>query len=357
MLAAIGQQRRHEGRRIGGDRIVGFLQAAEILAPAADQIAVQRGVRDRRAWLVHRLGFAGETVDGMQRAVQIHRVQAQHIVGVAQHFLSDAGERHRMAARETVTITLIQHRHVQQLGQLDQGMEGDIGTAQAIGDDNRIPGIEQRLRHARNGFGRRRRRFRRCELLGIRQRREFGVFLFLDFGVVAHIDRTARLGHGGLIGAREGFGRAFQIGRLIVPFDEIAHQIALNQRGMHPVAARTALGIAHRPGAAQQNDRNAVAPGVVDGHDCVLQADHVVQNGDHRLAGGARVTVSDGHRDFLVHAFQVFRVLVAQIIHQRIVNAAKRRARIERREGNVGLLNQIDNEIGAVAALRQTVAW
>jgi hypothetical protein len=127
--------------------------------------------------------------------------------------------------------------------------------------------------------------------------------------------------------------------------------IALHERSVNPIDARAApLGV-HRPGAAKHHHRHAVDVGVEDRHTGVLQADHVVHDGDHRFVLGLGITVRHGHRNFLVMAEDHFRLVVAAVVDDRIVNAAKGRARIEGGVLDIKRLHQIDDDIGPILRL------
>ena len=169
-------------------------------------------------------------------------------------------------------------------------------------------------------------------------------------GVVAHVDRAFRLGHHDRVGAREGLRHAFDRGRLIVPFDVVAHGVALHQRGVGPVDVRPPLALVHRAGGADDEDRHAVEIGVVDRHAGVQQADEIVQDHHHRLAGRLGVAVRDLHRDLFVVA-QHHRRLVAAIVHQRIVQAAEARAGIQRDVGEAVALDAVDDDVGLPAGV------
>src|SRR5680860_1620867 len=58
----------------------------------------------------------------------------------------------------------------------------------------------------------------------------------------------------------------------------------------------------HRPGAPKQQNGDPVAPGIEDGHACVLYTHHVVKNGSHRLTRRLSITMCKCDRDFLVAA-------------------------------------------------------
>ncbi len=185
----------------------------------------------------------------------------------------------------------------------------------------------------------------------LRRQRDFlGQRRFLQRGVVAHIDRPGRLRRHDRISTREGFRHAMDRGRLIVPFGVVAHGIALHQGGMRPVDMRPALAFVHRAGGAHDEERHAVEIGVVDRHAGVQQADEIVQ--DHRggLAGGLGIAVCNLHRDLFVVA-QHHRRFVIAVIHDRVVQPAKTRARIQRDEGKAVLLDQVDNDVGLPAGV------
>ena len=245
----------------------------------------------------------------------------------------------------------VPHRRAGGLGQLHDALEAAGAPAGIFGEQHRMLGGEQlvgdRRDRARIGRHRRRRRGR----AGGRQRAPSRVErLLLQRGVVAHVDRALRLGGHDRIGAREAFRHALDRGRLVVPFDVVADRVALHQRGVGPVDVRPALGLVHRAGRADDEDRHPVDIGVVDRHAGVQQADQVVQDHRHRLAGRLGIAVRDLHRDLLVLA-QHHRRLVAAVVDQRIVQAAEARARIERDVREAVALDQVDDDVGLPAAI------
>ncbi len=187
-------------------------------------------------------------------------------------------------------------------------------------------------------------RFRRRQLDLVDQR------VFLQRRVVAHVDRALRLGHHDRVGAREAFRHAVDRGRLVVPLGVVADRVALHQRGVGPVDVRAAARFVHRAGGAHDEDRHPVEEGVVDRHAGMQQADQVVQDDDHRLAGRLGVAVRDLHRDFLVVAEHHRRFVVA-VVDQRVVQAAEARAGIERDVGEVVPLDHVDDDVGLPAGV------
>ena len=69
----------------------------------------------------------------------------------------------------------------------------------------------------------------------------------------------------------------------------------------------------------------------------------------HRLAGDLGIAVRDGDRAFLVQAEQHLRPLVAEIIHQAVVQAAIAGARIERDIGDVERAQRVGHHVAAEA--------
>jgi hypothetical protein len=128
----------------------------------------------------------------------------------------------------------------------------------------------------------------------------------------------------------------------------VADLLALHVGGVDPVDEGAALALVHRAGRADDEDRRAVDIRVIDAHGGVQHADHVMHDGDHRLARDLGVAMRDLHRDLLVLA-QQHRRLVAAVIDQRVVQPAIARARIERDIGESELLDEIDDDVGLPA--------
>ena len=124
---------------------------------------------------------------------------------------------------------------------------------------------------------------------------------------------------------------------------------------MNPVDARPApLGV-HRPGATEHHDRHAVDVSVEDRHAGMLQADHVVGDGDHRFVFRLGVTVSHSNGDFFMMAEDHFRHVIAAVVNDGIVNAAKSRARIKSCILDIECFHQIDDDVGAVYDVHRLV--
>ena len=233
---------------------------------------------------------------------------------------------------------------------VDELVEIAFLPAGVLGQEHRIVGLDQlvgdrldrgRVRRHRRGLLD---RFGRRQLDLVDQR------VFLQRRVVAHVDRALRLGHHDRVGAREALRHAVDRGRLVVPLGVVADRVALHQRGVGPVDVRAAARLVHRAGGAHDEDRHPVEERVVDRHAGVQQADEVVQDHDHRLAGRLGVAVRDLHRDFLVVAEHHRRFVVA-VVDQRVVQAAEARAGIERDVGKVVPLDHVDDHVGLPAGI------
>ncbi len=90
---------------------------------------------------------------------------------------------------------------------------------------------------------------------------------------------------------------------------------------------------------------NAIAPGIVDRHGGVLQADDAVDQRHQRLAGRLEVAVAHTDAGFLVHAGEEFRHRVLAVVDQRFMDAAIARRRIGRQIFDVERLDDVDHEV------------
>ena len=217
----------------------------------------------------------------------------------------------------------------------------------AAGQNDRRLGIAQQLRRFGDD-GRRRCAFDlRHVTLGVDRCDLVRQFHFLNFGVEIDVSRAARRGIGDPVGAQNRFARGDRGGRLVVPFGIAAHQRALIARGVDPVDPRPPLHGVDRPGGAENDHRHAVAPGIEDRHGAVHQADVGMDRRRHRLAGDLGVALRDRDRRFLVQTEQHLWLLVAEIVHQAVVQAAVAGARIERDIRNVEGAQRIGDHIAA----------
>ncbi len=99
--------------------------------------------------------------------------------------------------------------------------------------------------------------------------------------------------------------------------------------------------------AADDDHRHAVAPGIVDAHRRMLQADGTMHQSHQGLAGDLEVAVRHADRGLFMHAGQKFRLLVLAVVDQRLVQRAETRCRIAGQVFDVERLDDVDHEIRA----------
>ena len=120
---------------------------------------------------------------------------------------------------------------------------------------------------------------------------------------------------------------------------------------MNPIDSRAAPLRVHRAGTAEDQDRNPINVGIENRHARMLQADHVVHDSDHRFALGFGIAVSNSDGDLLVIAKDNFRLVVATVIDNGVVDAAKRCARVKRSVLDIKSLHQIYDDVRTVLRL------
>src|SRR4051794_36056362 len=91
----------------------------------------------------------------------------------------------------------------------------------------------------------------------------------------------------------------------------------------------TATGRVHGTSTAHNDHRRPVQVGVIDRHAAMEQADDVVNDGGHRLAGRAGITVGDLNSQLFMTARDNGRIVLA-VVDNRVVEATKARPRVER---------------------------
>ena len=138
-------------------------------------------------------------------------------------------------------------------------------------------------------------------------------------------------------------------GRLIVPFGEFADDLADIDAGMHPFGARPALVGLHDIAAEDQN-RHAVAPGIVHRHGGMLQADDAVAGHRHRLAFDLGVALRHVDGDVLVHAGDDLGLVVG-VIDDGLVQAAIARGAIDRHIFDAERIEHVGHEVAAARGL------
>ena len=136
--------------------------------------------------------------------------------------------------------------------------------------------------------------------------------------------------------------------RSIVPLDVIAHHGGGVLDAVSPFDGEMRL-VASRMIADDDVNRNAVAPGVVNRHGGVLESDGAVSHDEKRLAFDLGVAMSHGDGGFFVAAGDELGILIAAVIDDRFVQAAKARAGIGADVLDSERLDDIDHEVGAGA--------
>ncbi len=248
---------------------------------------------------------------GIHGGPVIRELQAQHHVGLT----DDAGgPAEMMGLGEVHAGALIDHRRLQQLGELNQKRNAVGRAGGAIDHDHGTLGIGEKLRRFAHCAGialRRRGRHvtRDGELLAVLDR------LLLQPGIERDCDRRIGRRHRDLISAHERLREVLERNRGIVPFGEITDQRIDVLRRMEGRHAGRALGGVEIV-AADDDDRHPIAPCIVDSHAGVLQADRAVGERHHRLAGDLEIAVAHRHRTFLVGAGEELGLLVAAVIDQ-----------------------------------------
>jgi hypothetical protein len=149
------------------------------------------------------------------------------------------------------------------------------------------------------------------------------------------------------VGAQDRFERRRQRSRLVGPLRVSAHQRTEVDRRVYPVDPGAPLHGVQRPYAAQQQDRNAVAPRIEDRHRRVHHPDIGMQRDGERLARDAHIPVRERDRGLFVHAEQQFRARVAEMVDQAVVQPAKAGARRERDIGNLERAQEVGDRIAS----------
>ena len=256
-----------------------------------------------------------------------------------------------MGVWEIEAVLLVDHRHLQQFGELDEQSDALLRSRAAVRDNHRVLGIDQELGRLAE---RRRIRVRRgrCDVARRIEALELVAVdrLLLQSGVERDHHRAVGRCHRELVGAHEGLREVLQRHRLVVPFGEVAHQQVDVLRRVHGRHAwRTGRGV--KIVAADQDDGHAVGPGVVHRHGRMLQADGAVHQRHLRLAGGLEVAVAHRHRRLLVHAGDELRHLVVAVVDHRLVQRAEARCRVRIAVVDLQALDDVDHEIGRRPAL------
>ena len=283
-------------------------------------------------------------VEGVELAPRIGDLEKEHDVRIAHDLAPPVVVAEVMVGREVHAAAEAHYRRLQAFRELHEELHAFLVARHAIGDDHRALGTDQPLRCLGEGGAIALRRARARELRDAKASLVDRLFLKVDVG--HHQHRLARRRHGDLERAMRRLGEMLQRHRIVVPLHVVAHDERRVLHRMVPLGARPTLGRVE-PVAGEHHDRHAITPGVVDAHRGMLQADGAMHQHAHRLARRLGVAVRHRHRRFLVQAGEELRLLVATVVDQRLVQAAKARARIGRHVVEVERLDDVDHEIGA----------
>ncbi len=286
--------------------------------------------------------------DRVELAVGIGDFEQQHHVGIAHETAPRVVLAERMPVREVHARAEVDHRRADGLREGDEVLDALLAAHGAIGEDHgRLCSDEhaRRLRERTRIAHResRRHELRDRELVRVLDR----ALLQLHVGHEQHGFHRRRRGHA--IRAHGRFGEVLQRAGLVVPLHEIAHERRGILHRVIPLRAGSALGGVDA-GARDDEDRNAIAPRVVQTHRGMLQAHGAMRHDHHRLAGGLRVAVRDRHRRLLVQARQELGLAIAAVVDDGFVQAAKARAGIGRDVLEIERLDDVDHEVGTGAA-------
>ena len=345
------------GERGDGERGVGLhgerggVEAAVVRRPAADGELAERHVDQLRAWRQQVLQLAGAVVLAGERLLKVVHVEREDDVGLLQQLPLGRRCVERVARREVVEVAPGDDGKREQFREPHEAARRLLRASKEVGEDDRALRLDEQpcgqVERVRVGLEARRLR----EGVEVRHLERLGELLLLGRDVEVDVDRALRLAGGDVVGADERLDRRADAGRLVVPLHVVADGVALHVGGVYPLDPRSALVGGHGAGAAEHEDGGAVRRGVEDGHRCVEQADDVVHVGRHRLARGLAVTVRDGDRDLLVRAEDELRALVAEVVDERVVDAAEAGAGVHGDVLDAEAAQRLDDDVGAPLGL------
>ena len=99
--------------------------------------------------------------------------------------------------------------------------------------------------------------------------------------------------------------------------------------GVNPVNPGAAFGGINWACGTQHDHRHPVNPGVEDRHRAVHKPHITMQYGRQRLARHLGIAVGDGNRVLFMQHHDHLRVLIAQVVYDAVMQAAKARARVK----------------------------
>ena len=252
-----------------------------------------------------------------------------------------------MARREVHAAALVDDACLQCFGQLDE--QRHARWACAPGDRRRAPEFSRGDEHPRGFFDRSRFPLRRRRHRQLRDRQALALLdrVFLQPAVEHEHDRRHRRRQRDLVGAHGRFGEVGERPRRVVPLRVVADHRGRVLHAVVPLGRPSNGGVAVV--AENHVDRYAVAPGVVEGHRRVLQADGAVGHHRQRLALGLEVGVGHRHRRLFVGAGEQLRALIAAVVDERFVQPAEARAGVRADVVEAERLEHVHHEVGSAA--------
>ena len=347
--AAAPGQLRNGQVGVGHDPEIDVEVALIIERPGADLQIAEADIDEAATFRGDPLDLAGGRGKLARRPLPVADIEADDEIGVGEDIAHHAHVQ-RMAAGKIEPGVEVIHRRLDGFGELHQGIEAGLAAADKLGQQYRFLGRDQHLRRLIQGRRVRGHRRRHAGRVLGRQRHLVIQRRLLEPGVVTHIDRSLGLGHHHRISAGEGLRHAVDHRGLVVPLGVVADLRPLDAGGMDPVDLGAPLGLVHRTGGADDEDRGAVDIGVIDRHVGVDQADQIVDDGHHRLARRLGIAMRHLDRGLLVLAQHHMGIVLA-VIDQRIVEPPVTGAGVERRIGHVVAVQHVDDDVGPPAAL------
>ena len=285
-------------------------------------------------------------VEPLRPLSHVLHVDEEDAVGL----LDGVGPRHAVpvAVREVEPPPGVDDPGAEQLRELHELPERVRVAARVRGDDERPLRGAQAGREIAQRRGVRADPRRRLQPVDVRERGVVTDLLLLQAGVERDVHGALRGRRGDAVPAEDRLGDRADRRRLVVPFRVVADDVPLDVRRMDPVDVRPPAIVGHRAGSAEDDHRRAIDRGVVDPHRPLQQADDVVQDHGHRPTGRLRVAVRDSDGELLVVARDQLGV-VAAVVDERVMEASKRRAGIERDVRESAGLDRVHHHVRPVA--------
>ena len=139
----------------------------------------------------------------------------------------------RVLVRERERVVDVPHTTTQCLRERHQFLKVTRLAADEVDQDDWVLGVQDNVGHRSEGLGVSSHRCR-CLLHVLRRHLQIfaGELLFLEPGVVAHIDWASGFRDHRAVGTHETLGDTLYRVRLVVPLGVVPHRLSLHQRGV-----------------------------------------------------------------------------------------------------------------------------